>query len=89
MCSLFKTNTVERAWKAIGYRLQARSYLSRVDHNWKIRARKQRINACKYSFVNSTITDWNQPKEGEMGTNTGNTCSFRKRVSKAITIEAK
>jgi hypothetical protein len=33
--------TGERAWKDIHDRLQAPSYLSRVDHNWKIRAREQ------------------------------------------------
>jgi hypothetical protein len=34
----------------IGDRLQAPSYLSRVDHHWKIRARKQRIDIGKFSF---------------------------------------
>ena len=42
MCALYKAYTGERAWKAIGNRLQEPSYLSRVDHHWKIRARKQR-----------------------------------------------
>jgi hypothetical protein len=37
-----KAYTGERAWKAIGDRLQAPSYLSRVDHYWKIRARKKK-----------------------------------------------
>ena len=41
MCALYKVYTSERAWKAIGDRLQAPSYLSWVDHYWKIRARKQ------------------------------------------------
>jgi hypothetical protein len=41
MYALFKAYTGERAWKAIGNRLQAPSYLSRVHHNWNIRARKQ------------------------------------------------
>jgi hypothetical protein len=62
----------------IGDRLQASNYLSRVDHNWKIRARKQRTDVGKYSFVNRTITDWNQLTEGEIGAVTGNTYSFRK-----------
>jgi hypothetical protein len=51
MCAPFKPYTGERAWKTIGDRLQASSYLSRVDHNWKIRGRKQnrrrRILVCK------------------------------------------
>ena len=42
MRALYKAYTGDRAWMAIGDRLQAPSYLSRVDHNWKIRARKQR-----------------------------------------------
>jgi hypothetical protein len=56
-----------RAWKAIADRLQAPSYLSRVDHNCKIRARKQRTDVGKYSFVNRTITDWTQLSEAELG----------------------
>jgi hypothetical protein len=63
MCALFKAYTGERACKAIGDRLQAPCYLSRVDHYWKIRARKQRRDVGKYSFVNRTITDWNQLPE--------------------------
>jgi hypothetical protein len=79
MCALFKAYTGQRAWKSIGDRLQVPSYLSRVEHNWKIRARKQRTDVDKYSFVNRTITDWNHLTEGEIGFLTGNTCSFRKR----------
>jgi hypothetical protein len=67
-----------RAWKAIGDRLQAPSYLSRVEHNWKIRARKQRRDVRKYSFVNRTITDWNQLPEGAIETVIGNRHGFRK-----------
>ena len=89
MCALFKTYKGERAWKTIKDRLQAPSYLSRVDHKWKIRARKQRTDVGKYSFVNRTITDWNQLPEGEIGALTSNTYSFRKRVRKVITSAAK
>jgi hypothetical protein len=74
MCALFKAYKGKRAWKEIGDRLQAPSYLSRVDHNWKIRTRKQRTDVGKFSFVSRTITDWNQ---GEIGALTGNTHSFR------------
>jgi hypothetical protein len=80
MCANFKAYTGERASKAIGDRLQAPSYLSRVDHNWKIRARKQRTDVGKYSFVNRNITDWNQLPEGAIGALTGR---------KVITSEAK
>jgi len=56
MCALYKAYTGERALKAIGFRLQAPTYLIRVDHYWKIRARKQRdIGKCP--FVNRSITD--------------------------------
>src|SRR5215510_6903069 len=89
MCALFKAYKGERVWKAIGDRLQAPRYLSRVDHNWKIRARKQRTDVGKYSFVNRTITDWSQLTEGEIGALAGNMCSFRKRVRNVITSAVK
>jgi hypothetical protein len=38
-----------------------------VDHYWKIRVRKQRRDIGKYSFVNRSITDWNQLPEGAIG----------------------
>jgi len=65
LCS--KRISEEKAWKTINDRLQAPSYLSRVDHKWKIGARKQRTDVGKYSFVNNTISDWNQLTEGETG----------------------
>ena len=68
LCALYKAYTGERAWKAIGDRLQAPSYLSRVDHHWKIRDRKQRTDIRKYSFGNRSITDWNELPEGAIGT---------------------
>jgi hypothetical protein len=89
MCAFYKAYTGERAWKAIRDGLEAPSYLSRVDRNWKIRARKQRTDVGKYSFVNRTITDWKELTEREIGAVTGNTCSFRKRVRKVITSAAK
>jgi hypothetical protein len=66
----YKAYTGERAWKAIGNWLQAPSYLGRVNHYWKIRARKQRTDIGKYSFVNRTITDCNKLPEGAIGTST-------------------
>jgi hypothetical protein len=67
VCALSKGYTGERASKAVGGRLQVPSYPSMVDHNLKIRARKQRTDVGKYSLVNGTITDWNQLTEVEMG----------------------
>jgi hypothetical protein len=87
--ALFKEYKGERAWKEIRDRLQAPSYLSSVDHNWNIRARKQRRNVGKLSFVNRTITDWNQVSEGEIGALTGNTQRFKNRVWKEITSAVK
>jgi hypothetical protein len=40
--------------------LISKTMLSRVDHNRRIRARKQRTDVGKYSFVNRTIQNWNQ-----------------------------
>jgi hypothetical protein len=65
---------------AIGDRLQAPSYLSRVDIHWKIRARKQRRGIGKCSFVNRSITDWNQLPERALGTSHGKTHIFKTRV---------
>jgi len=87
ICALYKAYTGEMAWKAIGYRLQAQSYLNRVDHYWKIRARKERTDTGKYTFVNKSITDWNQLPEGAIGTSHGKTLIFKTRVRKVKTNE--
>ena len=87
MCALYKGYTGERAWKAIGDRLQAPSYLSRVDHHWKIRARKQRTDIGKYSFVNRFITEWNKLPEGAIGTSHVKTHIFKMKVRKVKTSE--
>jgi hypothetical protein len=58
----FKAYTGERAWKAVGDRLQTPCYLSRGDHVKKIRSRKQWTDIGKYSFVNRTIQLWNYLK---------------------------
>jgi hypothetical protein len=44
ICALFKAYTAEEAWKSIGDRLKGPHYLSRNDHDRKIRARKQRTD---------------------------------------------
>jgi hypothetical protein len=51
----FKAYTGERTWKAISDRLQNPCYLSRVDHDRKIRSRGKRQFVGKYSFVNRAI----------------------------------
>jgi hypothetical protein len=60
ICALFKAYSGERAWKPIGDRLQRPHYLGRVDHERKIRRRRQRTDIGKHSFVNMTIQHWNQ-----------------------------
>jgi len=89
MCAFYKAYTGERAWKAIGDRLQAPSLLSRIGYYWKIGARKQRTGIRKYSFVNRSITDWNKLPEGAMGTSHSITHIFKTRVRKAKTSEGK
>jgi len=82
MCALYKAYIGERAWKAIEDRLQAPRYLSRIDYYWKARARKQRTDVGKYSFVKRTITDWNKLLEAAKGTSQGKTRIFKTRARK-------
>ena len=56
--------------------------LLKVDHNWKITARKQRADVGKYSFVNRTTTDWNQLPGGAIGTSHGKTHICKTRIRK-------
>jgi hypothetical protein len=89
LCALYKAYTADRASKAIRERLQAPSYLSKADHHWKIRARKQRTDIGKYSFVNRSITDWNQLPERAIGTSYGKTHIFKTKVRKVKSSEDK
>jgi hypothetical protein len=63
----------------MGKRLQAPYYRSRVDH-LDTRSRKIKTDVGKFSFVNSTIADWNRLPEGAIGTSLIKTHIFRKRV---------
>jgi len=65
--ALFKAYSAERAWKAIGDRLQRPHYLSKVDHEMKIRNRRQRTDVGKYSFGNWTIQHWNRLSADVLG----------------------
>jgi hypothetical protein len=60
ICTLFKAYFGERAWNAVGGRLQGPRYLSRDDHDRKIWARKRRRDIGVYSFVNRITKLWNQ-----------------------------
>jgi hypothetical protein len=59
-------------------------YLSRIDHDGKIRSRKQRTDIRKYSFVNRTIQLWNQLLADAIRTVSCKPSNFRKRVRKVI-----
>jgi hypothetical protein len=86
ICALFKAYSAEQVWKAIGDRLQWPNYLSRVDHEQKIRNRRQRKAIGKYSFVNRTIRLWNRSPAEILGTLPCKTNAFRKRVRKVINV---
>jgi hypothetical protein len=84
-----KAHTGEREWKAVEERLQGPCYLSRGDHDQKIRARKQRTDVGEYSFVNRTIRLWNQLPAEALATFPCRTLIFRKWVRKVIISEVK
>ena len=89
MCALYKAYSGDRAWKAIWDRLEVPRSLGRVDHYWKIRARKQRTVIGKYSFVNRSITDWNHPAKEAIGTSHGKTHILKTRIRKVKTSEGR
>jgi hypothetical protein len=55
ICAVFKAYMGKWAWKAISGRVQTSCCLSMVNHDKKIRSRKQRADIRKYSFVNRTV----------------------------------
>jgi len=84
ICAVFKVCSGKRAWKDIGDRLQRPHYLSWVDHERKIRSRRQRTDIGEYSFVNRTIQEWNQLPAEVLGTLPSKINTLKKRVRKAI-----
>ena len=76
--------TGERAWKAIGDRLQRSHYLTGVDHERKIRSRRQRTDIGKYSFVNRTFQHWNQLPAEVLGILPCKPITFKKRIKKVV-----
>ena len=84
ICALFKAYSGEHAWEPIGDRLERPHYLSRVDHERKIRSRRQRTDIGKYSFVNTTIQHWNQLPAEVFGILPCKPITFKKRVRKVI-----
>jgi len=84
ICALFKAYSGERVWKPIGDRLRRPHYLSSVDHEQKIRSRRQRTDVGKYSFVNGTIQHLNQLLAEVIGILPCKPITFKKRVRKVI-----
>jgi hypothetical protein len=83
LCALYKAYTGRRAWETIGDRLSGASYLSREDHNNKVRIRKQRTDIGKYSFLNRTIINWNQIPAELLETFPCSLSKFKRKVRKA------
>jgi hypothetical protein len=84
LCALYKAYYGERAWKAIGDRLKRPHYLSKVDHERKIRNRSQRTDVGKYSFLNRTIQSWNRLPAEVLTNLPCKPTTFKKRLRKAI-----
>jgi len=83
------TYTGERAWRAIGDRLQAPRYLSMVQHYWKNQGQKTKNNIRKYSFVNRSFTDRNKVLVRAVGISHGKTYIYKTRVRKVKINEVK
>jgi hypothetical protein len=75
---------LQRAWKAIGERLQWPHYLNKVDHERNMRSRRQRTDIGKYSFANRTIQQWNQLPAEVLRALPCKPTTFKKRVRKVI-----
>ena len=82
--SLYKAYCGERAWKGIRDSLERPHYLSRVDHNRKIRSRRQKTDTGKYSFVNRAIEDWKQLPAEVLERLSCSATTFRERLRKVI-----
>jgi hypothetical protein len=70
---------------AIEDRLLRPCYMSREDHNQKIRTRTQRTGIDKYSLVSRTIMNWNQLPADLVASFPCKLNTFRKRVKKVVT----
>jgi hypothetical protein len=84
ICALFKAYPVGRSWKAIGDRFLKPCYLSREDHNLKMRTRKQRTDVGKYSLVNMTTKIWKQLPASLLTSFPYKLNMFRKRVKNVV-----
>lgn len=59
LCAMFNTYTNQPAWRELNKRLEKPTYISRVDHPFKVKGRPQRTNYGKYSFINRGVDNWN------------------------------
>ena len=84
-CAIFKAYTGRRPWKAIRDRILKPCYLSRDDHNRKIRTRKQRTDVGDYSFVKRIIKSWNQLLAVLLASFPCKLNTCRKRVKNVVT----
>jgi hypothetical protein len=87
ICAVFKAYTEERACKATEDRLRGSYYLSRDDHDWKIRTRKQKTGIGKYSFVTRTIILWKELSTEALENFCCRSHIFKRRVRKVIVSE--
>jgi hypothetical protein len=71
--------------KLLGGRLLRPCYLSREDHNQKIRSRKQRTDIGKYLFINRVIINWNQLPADLLASFPCKLNTFRKRLKIVVT----
>jgi hypothetical protein len=62
--------------------IQRPYYLNRVDHDWKIRNRRQRTDIRKYYFVNKTIHLWNKLPMNALGNFPFKLSTCKKKVRK-------
>jgi len=83
--ALFKAYTGGRAWKARGDRFLKPCYLSRDNHNRKIRNKKQSTNVEKYFFVNRAIKSRKQLPAGLLASFPCKLNTFRNRVKNVVT----
>jgi hypothetical protein len=80
----FKAYTGRWARKAIGNGLLKPCYLSREDHDGKMRTKKQRTDVGKYSFVNRPIKSWNQLPAGLLASFACEINTFRMIVKNVV-----
>jgi hypothetical protein len=85
ICAFFKIFIGVRTWKAIEDGLLKTCYLSREDHNGKIRSRKERIDVGQYSFVKWTIKSWKQLSAGLLASFPSTLNTFGNMVKNVVT----